>query len=178
MAELVTVARPYAEAVFRLAREQGKLAAWSETLGGLAAITANAEVAACIGNPNLTAAQKADLVAAAVGGKLADEAGSFIKVLAASDRLGLLPQIADFFETLKGAEEGVKEAVIYSAFALDDGQRQKLLGELEAHFKTRLSPEIKLDPELIGGVKVVVGDQVLDASVRGKLAAMATALRI
>lgn len=176
MAENVTVARPYAEAVFRLAREQGKLATWSESLAMLAAIAANAEVAACVGNPNLPAALKADLVASAAG-PLAAEVGNFLKVLAASDRLGLLPEIGQFFETLKAAEEGVKEAVVYSAFPLDAAQQQKLLGELETHFKTKLSPEIKLDPELIGGIKVVVGDQVLDASVRGKLAAMATALR-
>lgn len=176
MAENVTVARPYAEAVFRLAREQGKLAAWSESLGMLATIAANPEVTACLGNPNLTAAQKADLVIAAAGA-LAGDAINLVQVLAANDRLGLLPEIADFFETLKGAEEGVRDAVIYSAFPLDEGQRQKLVGELEAHFKSKLSPDIKLDPELIGGVKVVVGDQVLDASVRGKLAAMATALR-
>lgn len=177
MAEPITVARPYAEAVFRLAREQGKLAAWSESLAALAEVAANGEIAGCVGNPNLTTTQKADLVAAASGGALPVDVTNLLKVLAANDRLVLLPEIADFFEMLKSAEEGVKDAVIYSAFALDEGQRQKLLGELETHFKTKLSPEIKLDPELIGGVKVVVGDQVLDASVRGKLAAMATALR-
>jgi F-type H+-transporting ATPase subunit delta len=176
MAELVTIARPYAEAVFRLAKEQGKLAAWSETLGKLAAIAANAEVAACIGNPNLSAAQKADLVASALGGAQGDVA-STIQVLAGNDRLGLLPEIALFFESLKSAEEGVKDAVIFSAFPLDDAQQQKLLSDLEARFKTKLRPEIRLEPELIGGVRVEVGDQVLDASVRGKLAAMATALR-
>jgi F-type H+-transporting ATPase subunit delta len=176
MAENVTVARPYAEAVFRLAREQGQLAAWSTGLGTLATVVVNAEVAVCISNPNLTAQQKADLVATAAG-PLPGDSANFIRVLAENDRLSLLPEIADFFETLKGAEDGIKEAIIYSAFPLDDVQRQKLLGELETHYKTKLNPDIKLDPELIGGVKVVVGDQVLDASVRGKLAAMATALR-
>lgn len=176
-AELVTLARPYAEAVFRLGREQGKLAAWSASLAGLAAITVNAEVAACLGNPNLTAAQKADLVGAVAGKDLSIDAVNLLQVLAENERLMLLPEIAEFYETLKGNEEGVQEAVIYSAFALDEGQQQKLQAELEAHFNTRLKSEIKLDPELIGGIKVVVGDQVLDASVRGKLAAMATALR-
>lgn len=177
MAELVTLARPYAEAVFRLGREQGKLAAWSASLAELAAIAVNVEVAACLGNPNLTAAQKADLVSAVAGKDLAAEAANLLQVLAANERLALLPEIADFYESLKGNEEGIQEAIIYSAFELGEGQQQKLLAELEVHFNTKLKSEIKLDPELIGGIKVVVGDQVLDASVRGKLAAMATALR-
>jgi F-type H+-transporting ATPase subunit delta len=177
MAELVTIARPYAEAVFRLGKEQGKLAAWSEHLGKLAAIAANAEVAAAIGNPNLTAAQKADLVAALLGGAVDGDVANMIQVLARNERLTVLPEIATFFEGLKAAEEGVKDAVIFSAFPLDDAQQQKLLSDLEARFKSKLRPEIRLDPELIGGVRVEVGDQVLDASVRGKLAVMAAALR-
>jgi len=177
MAELVTIARPYAEAVFRLAKEQGKLAAWSETLGSLAAIAANADVAAAIGNPNLAAGQKAELVASLLGGGVDGDVANMIQLLARNERLAVLPEIADFFEGLKAAEEGVKDAVIFSAFPLDDAQQQKLLSDLEARFKTRLRPEIRLDPELIGGVRVEVGDQVLDASVRGKLAAMSAALR-
>jgi F-type H+-transporting ATPase subunit delta len=177
MAELVTIARPYAEAVFRLAKEQGKLAQWSERLGALSAVAANAEVAACIGNPNLTATQKADLVTSLLGGAVEADVANMIRVLAGSERLVVLPEIAVFFESLKSAEEGVRDAVIFSAFPLDDAQQQKLLSDLEARFKTKLRPAIKLDPELIGGVRVEVGDQVLDASVRGKLAAMATALR-
>ncbi|MDD5248083.1 MAG: F0F1 ATP synthase subunit delta [Rhodocyclaceae bacterium] len=177
MAELVTIARPYAEAVFRLAKEKGALGVWSGHLASLAAYVQNADVSACIANPGPTAAQKADIVTSLLGSGVDGELASFIQVLAANDRLSVLPAIADFFENLKSTEEGVKDAVVYSAFSLDDKQSRDLLPTLEAHFKSKLSLEIKVDPELIGGVKVVVGDQMLDVSVRGKLEAMATALR-
>ena len=177
MAELVTIARPYAEAVFRLAREKGTLAAWSEHLAGLAAYVRNAEVSACIASPGPTSAQKADVVKSLLGGAAQGDVANFIDVLAVNDRLTVLPEIALFFEDLKSAEEGVKDAVVTSAFAIDDKQKSELLPTLEGHFKSRLRLEIQVDPELIGGLKVVVGDQMLDVSVRGKLEAMATALR-
>ncbi|OHC63114.1 MAG: ATP synthase F1 subunit delta [Rhodocyclales bacterium GWA2_65_20] len=177
MAELVTIARPYAEAVFRLAQEKGRLAAWSEQLQLLADYAANADMAACLANPGLTAAQKADLVKSLLGGAVDGELAGFIQILAGNDRLAVLPEIAAFFETLKAAAEGVKDAVIHSAFPLDDAQRDSLLPTLEAHFKARLRPAVQLDPELIGGIKVVVGDQVLDTSVRASLDAMAATLR-
>lgn len=177
MAELVTIARPYAEAVFRLAKEKGALAAWSGNLGRLSAFAQNAEVSACITNPGPTATQKAELVKSLFGGGVDADLASFIQVLATNDRLTVLPEIAEFFEILKNAEEGVKDAVVSSAFPLDDRQKADLVPVLEKHFKSRLRLEVEVQPELIGGVTVVVGDQVLDVSVRGKLNAMATALR-
>ena len=176
MAETVTIARPYAEAVFRIAKEKGALAPWSETLAGLAAYAANPEVADCVANPGLTAAQKANLVKSLIGTADADVA-NFIEVLAESDRLSVLPEIAAFFETLRASEEGIRDAVIESAFPIDDAQAKAILPVLEKHFGARLKPEVKVDPSLIGGVRVVVGDRVFDDSVRGKLDAMAAALR-
>jgi F-type H+-transporting ATPase subunit delta len=177
MAEIVTIARPYAEAAFRLAKEKGALPLWSQALAGLAAYAQNADVADCLANPQLTASQKSDLVKSLLGKGVDADVASFVDVLAAADRLLVLPEIAVFYENLKSAEEGVKDAIILSAFPIDSKQQSELMPTLEAHFKSRLKPEVRLDPELIGGIKVVVGDQVLDSSVRGKLDAMAAALR-
>lgn len=177
MAELVTIARPYAEAVFRIAKENGALAAWSERLSLLSAIAGDAQMRSCIGNPQLSAAQKSDLFKSLAGQALGGAEANLIDVLAKNERLSVLPEIAETFEVLKGAEEGVTEATIHSAFPLDDKQRADLVADLEAHFKTRLNAEVVVDQSLIGGVKIVVGDQVLDTSVRGKLESMGLALK-
>lgn len=177
MAESVTIARPYAEAVFRLAREGKALAAWSGKLEFLASIVQDVEMADVIANPKFSAAQVADLVLAVAGAEATAEVGNFVRVLAANDRLAVLPQIAELFDKLKADEEGVKEAVIHSAFAMDDAQIKVLVTQLETHFRSKLEPRVVVDQSLIGGVKVAVGDDVLDASVRGKLDAMAAALK-
>lgn len=177
MAESVTIARPYAEAIFRLAKDAGALGAWSARLQRLATIARDPEMAELIGNPRLSADQVAQLFIS-----LAEDNDAvlvnFVRVLAESKRLTLLPEIAQLFEVAKAAEEGVKEAVVYSAFPIDAAALTVLVPQLEAHFKSKLAPTVVVEPELIGGVRVAVGDQVLDASVRGKLEAMATALKI
>ncbi|QWT46997.1 F0F1 ATP synthase subunit delta [Azospira inquinata] len=177
MAESVTIARPYAEAVFRLAREGKTLAQWSDTLKLLATIAKDPEMVQCMGNPELSSEQLTQLFVSLSKGEGNQDLVGFVRVLAENDRLVLLPQIQELYEQLKGAEEGIKEAVIYSAFPLDDAQVKNLMGQLESHFQSKLQPRVVVDQALIGGVKVAVGDQVLDASVRGKLEAMATALK-
>lgn len=177
MAELVTIARPYAEAVFRLAKEKQALAAWSDRLSLLSTIAGDGSMQTCIGNPELSAAQKSELFRSVAGKTVDGDTANLIQALAENERLSLLPEIAGLFEALKGAEEGIKDATIYSAFPVDDAQLKALVADLEARFKTRLKAEVIVDQSLIGGVKIVVGDQVLDTSVRGKLDAMGTALK-
>lgn len=177
MAELVTIARPYAEAVFRIALESKALAAWSEKLSLLSSIAGDSQMRLCIGNPELSASQKSDLFKSVVGRALEGSEANLIDVLAASERLSVLPEIASLFEAQRSAQEGVKEATIYSAFPLDEEQRMALIGDLEVRFKTRLTAEVVVDQTLIGGVKIVVGDQVLDTSVSGKLESLRLALK-
>ena len=175
MAESVTIARPYAEAVFRLAQETGAQGIWSERLQTLALLVQNGDMASVMGNPRLSAEQVADLVIAVVGDNDV-VLGNFVRTLAENRRLALLPEVFRLFDLAKSQEEGVKEAVVQSAFPIDDTQVAALLKELEVRFSTRLTARVEVDPSLIGGVRVAVGDQVLDASVRGKLDAMAVAL--
>ena len=177
MAESVTIARPYAQAIFRLARESKALTVWSDRLQRLVAIAQDAEMAKVVGNPKFSAGQVADLFVSLSGDAGNQELAAFIGLLAENERLDVLTQIQEIYEQLKSADEGVKDAVITSAYPLDDAQLKHLMSQLESHFGSKLQPHVEVDAALIGGIKVAVGDQVLDASVRGKLDAMATALK-
>ena len=175
MAESVTIARPYAEAAYRVAKETGAQGAWSLRLQKLALIAQDGDMASVMSNPQLSAEQVANLIVS-----LCEDndpvLANFVRTLAENRRLALLPEISRLFDLAKSQEEGIKEAVVHSAFPIDDTQVAALLNELQTHFGTRLTARVEVDPSLIGGVRVAIGDQVLDASVRGKLDAMAVAL--
>ena len=175
MAEITTLARPYAEAVFRIADAGGALAAWSGTLARMAQVAENADMHECIGNPNLTSERLYGLFAS-LSGDLNAEGQNFLRVLIANDRLALLPQIHLMFEELKNLREGVVDADIATAFEFEGAQLATLVADLEKRFKRKINPQVTVDKSLIGGVRVVVWDEVIDASVRGKLNAMATGL--
>lgn len=177
MAENVTIARPYADAAFELARGAGALGPWSEALDRLAVIAADPQMRDCIADPKLTDDQLIELVLGLAGDGLSAELQNFVRVLVANERLQLLPEIRDLFVQLKNEHEGVREAQIASAFPLDDATLSQLKSDLEARFQTKLNVKVSVDPELIGGVRIAIGDEVIDASVRGKLANMAAALK-
>ena len=185
MAENVTLARPYAEAAFQLATSGNALGAWSDVLSRLSAVAARPEMVECIGNPRLDSVQLTQICldVAAFDNKSGAKAGlsadqqNFVRVLADNDRLIVLPEISMLFNELKHAHEGVKDAEITSAFALDEATLRNLVVDLERKFGCKIQATVKVDAELIGGVRIAVGDEVIDASVRGKLAAMATALK-
>lgn len=176
MAENITLARPYADAAFQLARATNALGPWQQALDRMAAVAADAQMVECIGNPRLLSAQVAQLFLDVVGSVSAEQQ-NFVRLLVDNERLQVLPEIRELYVELKNGQEGVQEADIASAFPLDDATLKNLVAELEARFKCKIQATVSLDPELIGGVRIAVGDQVIDASVRGKLAAMATALQ-
>ena len=176
MAESITIARPYAEAVFKLAREQGKLPAWSQMLEFLDMVVRDAQVARCIGDPNVSSSETESLVLGVCGEQLDGTGRNLVQVLVHNNRLTVVPEIRAHYEQLKLEHEGVLEAQIYSAFAIDDAQTAQLVAKLEAKYQRKVTAQVSVDPELIGGVKIVVGDKVFDATVRGKLDSMAAAL--
>ena len=175
MAELATVARPYAEALFRVAL-QGNMAAWSELVSELAQVGANPDVQAFAANPNVTARDLVATLTSLVKSPMTPEASNFLQMLAENGRIALLPQIGAQFQVLKNAQLGAADAEIASAFALTDEQLAQLVGTLEKKFGRKLNPQVTVDPSLIGGVRVLVGDEVLDTSVRARLQQMHAAL--
>lgn len=177
MAEPSTIARPYAEAVFRLADGAGKLGEWSVALANLAAVAADARVRAAAGNPNLSAAQVAGLFIGILAGKLPADGENFVRVLADNGRLDVLDEIRAQFEALKNEREGVIEAEIVSAFEMDKAQLADLVARLEKSTGRKVKARVSVDAGLIGGVKVVLGDKVIDGSARAQLGALEAALK-
>ncbi|WP_324779789.1 F0F1 ATP synthase subunit delta [Thiobacillus sedimenti] len=177
MSELSTLARPYAEAAFRLAQGEGDLAGWSSRIATLATIVSDEQVARLIADPAVSAARVADLVIEVAGSALGERGANFVKVLAENDRLMLLPEIAVQFETLKADAEGTLEATITSAQELTQTQIDDLVAGLKAKFNRAVHVQVAIDPELIGGAVITIGDQVIDGSVKGRLQRMAFALQ-
>lgn len=177
MAEPATIARPYAEAVFAIADESERRAEWSAMLAALAAVVADPRVRAAIADPNRSAAQAAGLVIGILAGRLTGEAENFVRVLAENGRLELLPHIRAQYEALRNEREGVLEAEIQSAFALEATALADLVARLEKKTGRKVKASVRLDPELIGGARIVLGDRVIDGSVRAQLAALEAALK-
>ena len=178
MAEPSTIARPYAEAAFRLADAEGKLAEWSAAIANLAAVAGDARVRAVIDDPNLPAAKVAGLIIAILAGKLTGEIENFVRVLAENGRLGVLADIRVQYEVLKNEREGVVDAEIHTAFELEPAQVADLVSRLEKRTALKVNARVTVDKSLIGGVRIVIGDQVIDGSARAQLNALETALKV
>ena len=175
MAELATIARPYAEALFRVA-QSGKLAPWADLVAEMAHVAQHPDVLAFLQNPAVSTQQQTETFLAALKSPVDEQAKNFIATLAANGRLALLPEIAEQFHVLKNAYEGADDAEITSAFALTEPQLSDLVAALEKKFGRKLLPSVTVDSGLIGGVRVVIGDEVLDTSVRAKLQQLHVAL--
>lgn len=177
MAEAITIARPYAEAVFRLAQGSGSLSLWSEILGIVSSVIQESQVNALIGNPQIPSIKLREIVFSICGKELNEDGRRLISLLIENGRLLVLPQISELYEQLKAQHESVLEAEIVSAFPLESYQLEKLISVLEAKFQHKVKAQVSVDSGLIGGVKIEIGDQVIDSSVSGKLEAMAATLK-
>ena len=177
MSELSTLARPYAEAVFRLAQGENDLAGWSSRVATLAAIVSDAQLARLNADPAVVADRVAGLIIEVAGADLGERGANFVKVLAENGRLSLLPVIAEQFETLKASAEGTLEATITSAQEMAQAQIDDLVAGLKAKFNRTVNVQVAVDPELIGGAVIAIGDQVIDGSIKGRLQRMSFALQ-
>jgi len=174
MAELATIARPYAEALFKAsASELESVAAWVEELG---AIAVDAQMMQYADSPKVSDAQVFDLIVGVAKSPLNEPARNFLRTVIENGRLAALAEIAAQFRALKNAQSGSSDATVYSAFALDGAALAELASTLEKRFGRKLNVAVELQPELIGGVRVVVGDEVLDTSVKARLEQMKVAL--
>ena len=175
MAELATIARPYAEALFEVA-VNGDLALAAEQLATVARVSAEPQLRQFADDPKARPDQVYGVISSVLPGPLLAPVGNLLKTVIDNGRLAALPEIARQFRELASARSGVAEATVYSAFPIEPAQLQPVLGALEKRFGRRLNPTVALDPELIGGIRVVVGDEVLDTSVKARLEAMKHAL--
>ena len=176
MAEALTIARPYAQAAFKYASEQGKLKEWSDMLGLLAGIAADSDMGKLIDSPHLTEKQLADLFIQVGGDRLNEKCANFVHILAANRRLGLLPEIAALFEIQRSAAEGTVQAELVSAYPATETQQAEVIASLRKRLGRDVSLTCTTDASLLGGAIVRAGDLVIDGSVRGKLDRLSTAL--
>ncbi len=176
MAELTTLARPYAEAIAKLAKEEQSWSAWSSMLALLAALAADERIRALAENPEVSRERLAGVLMELCADKLTPAGRNFLRLLVENKRLAVLPEIARLYEEIKAAEEGVLEARIVTAFELSPEQLAALVARLEARFGRKVIATQEVDAALIGGVIIHIGDEVLDASIRGRLSELATTL--
>ena len=174
MAELATIARPYADALYKASvADLNGTAIWVEALQ---AIAENTQLQQFADNPNVTSAQVFDVIAGVAKVALPEMAKNFLRTVIENGRLNALPEIAAQFRALKNAQSGSSDAVIYSAFAIDSAALTDVAAVLEKRFGRKLNVSVELQPDLIGGIRVVVGDEVLDSSVKARLEQMKVAL--
>jgi F-type H+-transporting ATPase subunit delta len=176
MAELVTIARPYAQAVFSAAKDKGRLAQWSDMLRFMVEIWSDARVQLALANPKFTKDDVERLLLGICGERLDGGARNLLVILVRNDRLPALPHIADLYEQLREEHENVVEATVESAFPLSEQQLAALVASLERRSGRKVQATVRVVPELIGGVTLRIGDDVWDGSVCGQLHSMAVAL--
>ena len=176
--DLTTIARPYAEAVFARAQETGKLDEWAETLDFLAAVAADEAVADIIANPAVDHDRKAGLLLDIGEGKLSDEAQNLVRLLVENGRVQLLPEMLTLFQQMKSEHDGAIDVEVVSAYALKPALEKELATALKQKLGKDVHISSRKDPSLIGGVKILAGDMVIDGSVAGALSQLANELGI
>lgn len=175
MAELATIARPYAEALFQVA-SKGDLKQSAEQLDAVASVAADEQLRQFADSPKTASQQVFDMITGVIKTPLSDSIRNLLRTVIDNGRLVALPEVAQQFHALVNARSGVSDALVYSAFPIDATQLQGVVASLEKRFGRKLNATVQVTPELIGGIRVVVGDEVLDTSVKARLEQMKVAL--
>jgi F-type H+-transporting ATPase subunit delta len=176
MAELSTLARPYAKAAFQAAVDAGELQAWSDMLVTISGVVQNEEIVKVLSSPSLTGQQQAQTLIDVCGDKLSTSGQNLVSVLAENKRISLFPHILEQFEHLKAELEKAIDVEIISAFEVSDESKQKLTDALKAKLAKDVRVTTSVDSTLVGGAIIRAGDLVIDGTVRGKLAKLASAM--
>jgi F-type H+-transporting ATPase subunit delta len=174
MAEIATIARPYAEALFKASGTDH--AALAQQVQALADVAGHPQLLHFADDPRVESPQVIELIGSVVKTPLSDAAKNLLAAVIDNGRLAALPEIASQFHALVNASSGVSDAVVYSAFAIEPAQLADVITTLERRFKRKLNARVVVEPQLIGGIRVVVGDEVLDTSVKARLEQMRVAL--
>ena len=175
--ERATLARPYADAVAKLAGEAKAWPVWSERLALLALVAQDDQIKSLAANPSVPSERVSEVILAVCGDKLGAEGANLVGLLAENKRLALLPEIVQLFEAEKATHEGMLEAHVTTAYELSADQLAGLMAKLETRFGRKIIVTQSTDTDLIGGVVIQVGDEVMDASVRGGLENLAVTLK-
>ncbi len=176
MAEISTIARPYAVAAYNLAKEKNALASWSDMLGLMSAVATNDDMQSFINDPKVISSDLESTFLKVCGDKLNTHGQNLVKVLVEYGRMSIIPFISEAYEDLKAQDEGVLEAQIISANKLTKKETDELVKKLEAKFSKKVEATVVIDKEILGGVKIIVGDTVIDASVKSQLQNLAYTL--
>jgi len=176
MSELTTAARPYARAVFEMAKETDTLTNWSESLSFMGAIARNEKVIALLKNPKMARQAGADVFIQLCDNKLDDKAQNLVKTLAENNRIQLLPEISRLFEILKDEAQGSIEAIITTAKKLTKAEEKSIATALKKRLGRKVKLKVSIDKALLGGAIIKAGDLVIDGSIQGRLKKMTIAM--
>ena len=176
MEEISTIARPYAQAVLSQAQSESDLAKWSDMLSFLSSVVSDATIASAVANPRVSSEQLTEILLNIGEGQLSDTGANFVRLLVANDRVPALPEIAAQFERRRAELEGRRKVEIVSAFEMNVEQQSILEAAISKRLGREVDVTVAVDSSLIGGVVIRAGDLVIDASMRGRLAQLGTAL--
>jgi F-type H+-transporting ATPase subunit delta len=176
MAESQTLARPYAEAVYGLAREQGSVDSWAGQLSSLVSITTESQISDLINNPSAPTGVVAGVVNAVGATVLTDDAKRLVEAMAANRRLATLSEVKAQFEALKSEGEGRVQASVTSAAAMSAAQQTAIKTALDAKWSADVEIAFHVDPSLVGGAVIKARDWVIDGSVASQLKKLAAVI--